>query len=409
MILILFTASFPYASGGEQNFIEAELPYLTDAFERVVLVPERRAAAGSKLDRRVEVEDGYSERLQSAGQLRTFVAGLFSAQAYQEVLSKPWLLLRPAFLKRLLFFAGQAELTRDWLIGWIRQQGLDPEKCLCYTYWFDQAALGIGLAKRTLPGLKSVSRVHRYDLYEELRVPPYWPCRETALAHVDRLFAVSEAGTEYLRGKYPQFASKICTARLGVPDPGSITQPSRDGKFRIVSCSRVLPVKRLDLMLDGIEAAALRRPSLLIEWGHFGTGPLGKLEDRLRMLPANLQVDLAAYSTRADLFRYYREQPVDAFINVSSSEGTPVSIMEAISCGIPVVATSVGGNVEVVTARNGFLIAENPTPDQIADALLATWDNPGQLRAGSRELWSEKYNAARNYSDFVRTLTENRR
>jgi len=44
-----------------------------------------------------------------------------------------------------------------------------------------------------------------------------------------------------------------------------------------------------------------------------------------------------------DVLNYYASNPVDVFINTSSSEGLPVSIMEAMSFGIPVIATNVGG------------------------------------------------------------------
>jgi len=406
LTLIVFTATYPYDAGGERNFLRAELPYLLRTFRRVILVPERPATDLDPDLPDVEVEDGYAEYLRTHGSIRTFFRGLSSRLVYAELWIKPWLLIRPAFLKRLLFFAGQAEWTRSWVAGWIREQGLQPQQSLFYTYWFDQAGLGIGLAKRVFPGLRLVSRAHRYDLYEELRVPPYWPCREVALKLTDQLFPVSDAGAEYLCGKYPEFSSRMRTARLGVADPGMITQSSSDGIYRIVSCSRIAPVKRLDLMMDGIRTAAERRPSQRFEWRHIGTGALGPLADQRKGLPENVAVNFVKYSTQAALFRYYRENPVDVFVNVSASEGAPVSIMEAMSCGIPVVATAVGGNTEVVSEANGYLIDANPSPDEIADALLAHWDEPGNRRAGSRHVWSRKYDAARNYPDFVKRLVE---
>ena len=46
----------------------------------------------------------------------------------------------------------------------------------------------------------------------------------------------------------------------------------------------------------------------------------------------------------------------DLFVNMSLSEGIPVSIMEAISFGIPIIATNVGGNAEIVNDETGVLI-----------------------------------------------------
>lgn len=44
------------------------------------------------------------------------------------------------------------------------------------------------------------------------------------------------------------------------------------------------------------------------------------------------------------VYDFYRNNDVDVFVNLSESEGIPVSIIETISFGVPVVATDVGGN-----------------------------------------------------------------
>ena len=80
--------------------------------------------------------------------------------------------------------------------------------------------------------------------------------------------------------------------------------------------------------------------------------------------------------------------------------------MEAISCGIPVIATAVGGSAEIVSEQNGRLLIADPSPEQIAEALLSIWDQPGDKRAGSLRIWEQYYDAKRNYDDFVKRLLE---
>lgn len=59
------------------------------------------------------------------------------------------------------------------------------------------------------------------------------------------------------------------------------------------------------------------------------------------------------------------------FINVSSSEGLPVSIMEACSFGIPIIATNVGGTAEIVQAGvNGILLKEQFETEVLKQAIL---------------------------------------
>ena len=407
MILILFTSSYPYVTGGEQNFLEVEVQHLLRSFERVILVPLRRDGERSNIHPRIEVEDGYADYMRSRSRINTLLDGGFSALVYKEIISRPSLLFKPAYLERLLLFASEAEMTRRWVVAWIRKQNINARDCLFYTYWFHHVAMGVGLAKRSFPDLKLVSRAHGYDLYEERRTPPYWPCREFSLRTVDFLFPDSDEGTEYLQKKYPKFGLRIETARLGIPDSGVLTKASSDGVYRIVSCSRMVPLKRLDLMMQGIAAAAKRRPSQKFIWCHFGTGALkSELELGVKRLPENIEVQFAGYSTQLNLFNYYRENPVDVFMNVSLSEGTSVAMMEAISCGIPMLATRVGGNKEIVSVKNGWLISANPLPDEIADALLHHWDMPGEKRAGSQAIWREQYNADQNFSTFAQRLVK---
>ena len=69
---------------------------------------------------------------------------------------------------------------------------------------------------------------------------------------------------------------------------------------------------------------------------------------------------------------FYRNNPIDIFINVSTNEGVPVSIMEAISFGIPIIATNVGGTNEIVINNiTGWLVDKDKVEKELPDALMA--------------------------------------
>ena len=93
---------------------------------------------------------------------------------------------------------------------------------------------------------------------------------------------------------------------------------------------------------------------------------------------------------------------MDVFINVSTNEGVPVSIKEAISYDIPVIATNVGGTSEVVTPETGLLLSSNPRPEEIKEAILKI----DTLDLSPREFWAENYNADINYRLFAQMLTK---
>lgn len=412
MSLVLFTASYPFDIATEQNFLNEEIKHLAESFESVVLVPRKCIGKRLPLPNNVKVVEDYFSFLESANKLsialRVFTSPLF----YGDLAAHPWLLFHPRSLGRLFAYLGGAYLTKQWVELWLEKNHKDGSRCIFYTYWFDQGTMGIGLAIRDRPQIKLVSRAHGYDLYEERYSPPYWPGRPASLKIVDVLFAVSDAGVDYLNKRYPAYSSRFETAFLGVTDPGFLTRSSSDDVLRIVSCSIIRPVKRVELLLEGIASAARQRPDQKIEWHHFGNEEFEGMRENLQksadeLLPANARAFFPGYSTQQALMDYYRSNPVDVFFNVSVSEGTPVSSMEALSCGIPLVATNVGGNCEITTDGNGILLSPNPAPEEIAEAIFKFVDATEwalSKREGSRTLWFKKYNADGNFHDFIRRL-----
>lgn len=410
MNLIVFTSSYPYVRGGEQNFLDIEVQHLLAEFDRVVIVPEKAEGFRYGDLLHAEVDSSYAEYLVSHNFLAIFLKGLFSPLFYQGLTESNFPLFSFNAFRRLLAFVGKAEITNQWVKNWLRRNGLDGRDCLFYTYWFDQAAGGISLAKMQFPELKLVSRAHGYDVYEEqYSNPPFWPCRHSILKFIERIFPDSMAGRAYFIDHYPEFSAIFETALLGVPDPGFLNQSSKDGVFRIISCSMIRPEKRVERILNGVLHAVKLRPAQYFEWTHIGNGltrgELQKLTDD--KFPANAKAYFPGYSDNDALMQLYKDTPFDVFINVSETEGTPVSVMEAISCGIPVIATAVGGNVEIVSEQNGIHLSEDPTLNEISDAMFYLIDHPGEAekkRSGSRHIWQTQYNAHLNFSEFSKKL-----
>lgn len=103
----------------------------------------------------------------------------------------------------------------------------------------------------------------------------------------------------------------------------------------------------------------------------------------------------------AELLERYSSHHFDLFVNVSESEGLPISIMEACGTGLPVVATDVGGTKEIVAdGANGFLLGPDPSPQEVAEGILKVMQMGDgdylRMRESSRQIWHERFRTSRN-------------
>jgi len=85
-------------------------------------------------------------------------------------------------------------------------------------------------------------------------------------------------------------------------------------------------------------------------------------------------------------------QALDVFVLSSKNEGISNTILEAMASGLPVIATAVGGNVELVEDEvNGILVQAGDVPD-MAQALLQYLDTPAKIQehADSARCYTEQ-------------------
>ncbi|MFN3492750.1 MAG: hypothetical protein ACK40V_11090, partial [Anaerolineales bacterium] len=99
MNLLLFTASYPYDGGGENNFLDTEVRYLCEKFERVILVPRKRNGVLHKLTAPIEVDETYAAMFESITPFLLLRSIKFFPVLLSEIISRPALLLYPQAIK----------------------------------------------------------------------------------------------------------------------------------------------------------------------------------------------------------------------------------------------------------------------------------------------------------------------
>lgn len=178
----------------------------------------------------------------------------------------------------------------------------------------------------------------------------------------------------------------------------------------VVTLRNLVPRTGVDMLVQA--AAMLRRDCPDVRWCVIGGGALA---DALVWLAAQLGVDdiveFTGYLPEKDVVR--RMQAADAFmIPTRSLEGFGLVTIEANACGLPVVASPVGGNIEVASSSPDNRVARAVSPEALAEAmadLLHTDDaheaRAGRLRTHMAECFSWVGHDGR-FLEAVETVTE---
>lgn len=121
----------------------------------------------------------------------------------------------------------------------------------------------------------------------------------------------------------------------------------------------------------------------------------------------NISYEMRGFVPVEEIMRFYDSHYVNCFLMTSSTEGCPVSVQEAMSYGIPIIATAVG-EVPNMIEGSGILLSENPAPKEVQEAVSRLYAAPEreimQMRARARSVWEEKYDAKRNAENFWKRL-----
>ena len=239
---------------------------------------------------------------------------------------------------------------------------------------------------------------------------------ERRLNHVDLIVGCSAYITEKVQWRFPQFAERCRTVHNGVDihrffrANGHPTLKEDEAK-RLLFVGRVSPEKGVHVLLDAFQIVAERCPGAQLEIvgskqqlpldlllslsddkavtelasfydGRSRFSYLSHLQTQLRSAGLADQVILTDSIPHAQLANHYRRANV--VINPSFSESFGMSLIEAMSCEVPVVATRVGGMIEIVEESNAGLLVEPGDALSLAEAILHLLANNDRREAMGR-------------------------
>jgi glycosyltransferase involved in cell wall biosynthesis len=213
---------------------------------------------------------------------------------------------------------------------------------------------------------------------------------------------VSEANADYIAQTFGVPRTHIRVIPCGVD-----TSRFRPGEHRpelphIVCVARLVPVKNLRLLLE--TCACLRARGLDFRCVLIGEGPCR--EDLLALrtrLDLEGIVEMAGAAEQGEVCTWWQRATVALL--TSEREGMPVCLMEAASCGVPAVATAVGGVPELVEDGVTGLLAPAGDAQALADCLERVLRDPSlaaRLGAAARRHAEERFDVRQQVDRLLR-------
>jgi glycosyltransferase involved in cell wall biosynthesis len=180
----------------------------------------------------------------------------------------------------------------------------------------------------------------------------------------------------------------------------SLRGPNPSGPAALVA--RLAPEKDVGTLLDAVALLGPRCPDFRLEIA--GDGPCrAELEKRAQPLGDRVRFlgvvhDVPALLSRARLF-----------VLSSITEGISLTLLEAMARGLPIVATCVGGNPEVVSDGETGLLVPPRDPAALADALAHCWTRPescARMGVAGRLRVEQRFDIRRMVAAYERLYTD---
>jgi len=175
---------------------------------------------------------------------------------------------------------------------------------------------------------------------------------------------------------------KLITIYNGVELVDRDLEPKvQDSKVKIVFVGRLAKPKTPEILLE----VFFTLPKLIQQKSELifvGEGPKEfNLKQVVKKKKMGRQVKFLGGMPREKIFNVLKKS--DVFVLTSDYEGLPLSILEAMACGLPVIASDVGGISEIVDSKVGYLIKKRDKK-KLKKALVELVENPGLIREKGR-------------------------
>ncbi len=385
--LVFITAEYPF--GKQETFIENEITLLADAFDRIIILPKSTPGRPRTVPQNCIIGRPYGSNHHSIGRL---------------ILWKECLRVMGHWSKSKIAYRSWQSINKRLTQIINSTNGIHGE-LVYYSYWLDEGAMAAAFLMQR-DGTPSVSRAHGWDVYPMRHPYKYLPFRSFLASSGLVVCPISKHGEKSLR---EQGFKNVNLFYLGTHPIKKTESKDSQSTKTLVSISSFIELKRVQRIASIFLQLYQRDPTW--KWHHFGDGPLkDEVKGWLEMSGVQEYFFHGRQSNETIRCWLSERSHKTIFINQSTTEGIPVSMMEAMSVGIPCVGTNVGGVSEIIDDGNNGLLHDVDSSIETIAQLIQALDEACflSMAEGARKTWKNKFNAEKNYTAFLKGLTSHK-
>lgn len=215
-------------------------------------------------------------------------------------------------------------------------------------------------------GIEHWSRLNQPTLPKTLAI-----CGNTAYNMVDRLLAVSESLKKHIKRHFNKDAEVVYDMLGEEFVDASVTKKKIENVFRFVSVGSIIHRKGFDLLIEAFSKSGLAEQGCILSI--IGDGEeRERLQKQIDECGLIEKITLVGRKNKQEIIELMKES--HAFVLASRAETFGVVYIEAMSQGLPVIATDCGGPDEFVNKENGLLIPIEDV-DALTKALKTMYNN----------------------------------
>ncbi len=352
--LILFTNNYPYGIH-ENNFIKYEIKELSKLFDNIEIINHKSIIKTSSLDKslkNIKLNKKFSKQVNFFNIIKYF----FLKAIFKKIFWKEFNIIKfdKFFFKKLKMCILEISYALI-LLDFLMEKKVDYNKVILYSFWSNFTLITFSMIKKKFPKAKFVARSLGSDLngfiYNEN--DDYVPYKNIKFSILDKLILLGEYQKKFLNNVNIE-NKNINISPLGVFKQKFVKRNIEKKTIYFLSCCNFIEAKNVILMIDFLNRLS-KKTNKHIHFTIIGNGKLkNKIFEELNSSKENFKYNYYEYID--DFTKFIKIKKINFFLNFSSQEGMPFTVMETMSIGIPTISSNIKPNKYLVK-NNGYLFS----------------------------------------------------